>query len=86
MIYQYNGDYYIKMTRRFVKMIASLDKNGDVDFTPTNEVIELSDINNAYDYKEISLDSVKQNLLKKSEQKEVKDEPVKKMGKFSKTI
>lgn len=86
MIYQYNGDYYIKMTRKFVKINPSLDKNGDVDFTPTNEVIELSDINNVYDYKEISLNDVKQNLLKKVEVKEIKDAPTKKVSRFNKII
>lgn len=87
MAYRHNNDYYMKMTRKFVKLVASLDKNGDVNFTPTNEVIELSDISDLSDYKEVTLDEVKKDLTKKSEIKEEKEEiPNKKINKFTKLI
>lgn len=87
MAYRYKDNYYMKMARKFVKLNTSLDKNGDVDFKPTNEVIELSEISNISDYKEVTLDEIKKDLNKKSQPKEEKEETsFKRINKFSKNI
>lgn len=82
MIYTYNNEYYIKMSRRLVKVDAKLDINGDVDFTPTKNVIDASTID-VSKYKEISLNDIKKELSKPSS---IKEDIPKKVTKIRKTI
>ena len=40
MLYQINSDYYVKVGNKFAKVSISLDNEGELVLTPTNEKIE----------------------------------------------
>lgn len=66
MIYKIDNDYYIYRDRKYIKIIAKLDKD-EVSLTPDNTFIEDNGNVNA---KTIAIDDIKKDL-QKSNNKEI---------------
>lgn len=60
MIYKIDNDYYIYRDRKYIKIIAKLDKD-EVSLTPDNTFIEDNGDVNA---KTITIDDIKKDLQK----------------------
>lgn len=61
MIYKINGNYYVKVGNKYVKLSMSLDSKGDLVMTPTKEKIESS---KSLIINEIDLKKEKQSIVK----------------------
>lgn len=66
MIYKIDNDYYIYRDRKYIKIIAKLDKD-EVSLTPDNTFIEDNGNVNA---KTVAIDDIKKDL-QKSNDKEI---------------
>ena len=63
MLYKKDNDYYIYLTRKLVKLMVALDKDGNVDLKPTNEEIELN-TDDILKYTQVTLEEIKNDLSK----------------------
>lgn len=63
MLYKKGNTYYIYLTRKLVKLMVALDKEGNVDLKPTNEEIELNS-NDINAYTQVTLEEIKNDLSK----------------------
>ena len=84
MIYEYNGEYYIKVAHTFNKSNAECKENGDIRFTPVyNSSIKDTDFKGV----PVTYDKIRDDFKKKNTSKEVKEHnSFKKINKYSKNI
>lgn len=85
MVYTYNGEYYIKMTRKFVKVNVAVNENGDIILTPAGVDGISVDVVSESNYKSITKDEIRNNFKKKSIAK-IEDTPIKKVNRFNRNI
>ena len=63
MLYKKGNDYYIYLTRKLVKLMVALDKDGNIDLKPTNEEIELN-ADDILKYTQVTAEEIKNDLSK----------------------
>ena len=84
MIYQYNGDYYIKMARSFLKVNVTVKDNGDIVVKPNGKPVSVEEVYE-FNYKPVTNEEIKNNFKKKVIVKEEVKEEVKEFHSFKKT-
>lgn len=71
MLYQINGDYYVKVGNKYVKLLASLDKKGELVLQPTKIKLEN---NKSLRIKTIDLSKEKDKIVRSLKIKSYSDE------------